>query len=1020
MTSRLTALLLALSLTSALAAEKVPANHSAQMKAGLELFSTTIRPALNDHCLKCHGGEKIRGGFNLSSRETMLEGGESGMTVDLASPEESLLMVLLRHEEEPTMPPKKPKLDDALLDDFERWIKLGAPFDKPLIEGTGASEALVVNDNDRDFWSFRPLSEEAPPEISDPWIQTEIDHFILAKQQEVGLTPNPILDKRTLARRAYLDLLGLPPSPEEMEAFLADQSSQAWPNLIDRLLESPHYGERQARYWMDVARFAESFGFEQNYDRPSAYHYRDFLIQAFNADMPWDQMASWQVAGDELAPDDRLAWMATGFLVAGVFPTQITEAEFEHARYDELDDMVGTTSTAFLGLSVGCARCHDHKFDPIPVSDYYEMAATFTTAIRSERTMEFHPEIYEEKMKPWRQKRDELQSELKRSEESTLNPGFTAWLENPTGLDKLASKESWAVLEPDKVTSKGGASFSQQTDGSWLAKGKSPKFDEYTIEAKAPAGSAALRIEALTHKSLPRNGPGRAGNGNFALGNLTVLAKSGSAKPVAVKLTSARATHEQNPSNLSVQSSIDGDPNKTGWAVDKGGIGKDQAAIFAFEEPLAKDSELTITLRFHLNNQHTFGRFRLSVSDDPSTAFEVGKSGPMHLASAAAALNVGANELTTAQHDALRSWFASQDADWSTRNAALKKHLAAEPKRDMKAVMVCSEGVPPMKNHADGRGYPHFYPEVHHLTRGDPKQKGEVAQQGFLQVLMPDKEANANWIRPQPEATKTSHRRASFADWMTDTQSGAGHLLARVIVNRIWQQHFGRGIVATPNDFGFQGSRPTHPTLLDWLARDLIKSGWKLKHLHKKIMLSATYQQTTDFDPADSAKDLDNNFLWRFEPRRLEAEPIRDSLLAVSGMLDRTQFGPGSKSEAMKRRSIYFTIKRSQLPNVMLIFDWPEHLVSIGKRPNTTVAPQALYLMNNPQVRSYAEALAKRANGSIEAIYELALSRPPTQAERNAAAGFLTKQGSKYSDQNAALADFCQALMASNEFLYLP
>ena len=752
------------------ASDAFSATHAEKMKAGLALFSSKIRPALNDQCLKCHGGEKTRAGLNLASRAGLLAGGDSGPAIDLSAPKSSLVLKLMRHEEEPLMPAKEPKLAPALVSAFEQWIGLGAPYDRPLVEGADAKTALTVTDSDRDFWAFRPLSRVAPPKIEDSWVRNEIDRFILAKQREAGLTPNAPADKRTLGRRAFLDLLGLPPSPEEMAAFLADSTPQAWENLIGRLLDSPHFGERQARYWMDVARFAESFGFEQNYDRPHAYHYRDFLIQAFNADMPWDQFVSWQLAGDELAPDDRLAWMATGFLVAGVFPTQITEAEFEQARYDELDDMLGTTGAAFLGLSIGCARCHDHKYDPIPTADYYQLAASFATAIRSERTMEFNPEVFAAKMTPWRKKRDELQAELTRYEETTVDPGFAAWLENPSGLDEVATESAWRVLNPEKVASSGGATLTRQPDGSWLASGKSPKFDEYTVTADVAAGAAALRIEALTHDSLPRKGPGRAGNGNFALGDLKIAAQTGSAKPVAVKLVGARATHEQDQGSLAVKSSIDGNRDKTGWAVDRGGIGKDQAAIFAFETPLAADAKLTITMRFHLNTQHTFGRFRLAVSANSGADFDLGNGGSQHLMAAVAKLkagSTGSTVLTKPQRAALRDWFSNRDEKWRERKTALGTHLAAEPAPDMKPVMICSEGVTPMKNHADGRGYPHFYPQVHHLHRGDPKQKQTVAEQGFLQVLMPDKDASPRWKRNQPDGAGTSHRRAALR-WRLD------------------------------------------------------------------------------------------------------------------------------------------------------------------------------------------------------------------------------------------------------------
>lgn len=1005
------------------AAAPLPADHAERMRAGTALFEKTIGPALKAHCLECHGGEKTRAGLNVATREFLLAGGDSGAAVVPGEAAASLLLTLIRHDEEPTMPPKKAKLPDALIADFEKWIDLGAPYAAPLIDGADAKKPLTVTDGDRDFWAFRRLAPVDPPASAESAAGSEVDRFLAAGHAEKGLTPNPEADWRTLARRAALDLTGLPPTPEEIEAFLADTSDRAWPDYLDRLLASRHYGERQARHWMDVARFGESEGFEHDYDRKNAYHYRDFLIEAYNRDLPWDVFTSWQIAGDELAPDEPLALKATGFLAAGAFPTQLTEAEFERARYDELDDMAGTAGAAFLGLSVSCARCHDHKYDPIPASDYYRFTAAFTTAIRSETEIEFDPDEYTKKLAPWEASRTALEAGLSQYEKETLEPAFAAWLKQPEGIDTIETG-TWRLLEPGSVVSREKIPFARQPDGSWLAGGKAAAKDEYTIEVELAAGAAALRIEALTHESMPQKGPGRAGNGNFALSDLVVELVAADHKRTPVKLVDARATHQQNEGGLSVKSSFDADRDKSGWAVDGGGIGKDQAAVFVFEKPLAADSRVAIRMRFHVNGQHSFGRFRLAVSRDAAAGFDLGQGGTQFLADGVETLKKGGAP-TERQRVALREWFATRDGEWKKRHEALQTHLAAKPARDLRPVMICSEGVPKREHHANGRGYPHFYPEVHHLDRGDPKQRKGVAEPGFLQVLMPAGADGSQWRREPPAGwTKTSFRRASLAAWMTDPEAGAGHLLARVIVNRVWQHHFGRGLVATPNDFGFQGERPSHPELLDWLAADFIANGWSVKRLHKQLMMTSAYRQSSAHDAADAARDPENRHLWRFEPRRLEGEAIRDSLLAVSGLLDPTPYGPGSLDENMRRRSVYFTVKRSKPVTSMLVFDWPEHLVSIGERPVTTVAPQSLYLMNSPQVRQYAAALAQRSGGDIAVVYESALSRPVTDAERATAAAFLKSQSARYQGQpdaeRRALTDYCHALLTSNEFLYLP
>jgi len=602
------------------------------------------------------------------------------------------------------------------------------------------------------FWSFQPLATGAAPQVADDgWARTPIDRFVLAKLEEKGLSPNADAHWRDLVRRTHLDLLGLPPDPQVVSRFLADPSHEALDELVERLLSSPHHGQRWARHWLDVARFAESGGFEHDTDRPHAYHYRDFVIRALNADMPFDQFVRWQIAGDELAGDMWLALTATGFLVAGVFPSQITEVEFEQARYDQLDDMAATTGVAFLGLTVGCARCHDHKYDPISTQDYYRFLANFTTTVPS--------------------------------------------------------------------------------------------------EVELTAGTAGGRVTA-----------------------------------------------EENP-------------------------------------PLA---------------------------------------------------------------------------------------------------LIASEGLTPVKNQSAERGYPYFYPEAHFLHRGDPKQKQGIAQPGFLQVLRRDKGTDDWQIRP-PENSRLSFRRASLANWITDAEQGAGYLVARVIVNRLWQHHFGRGIVSTSNDFGRQGARPTHPELLDWLAQRLIDSGWSLKAMHRLILASRVYRQSSHYDPDDAGIDPENQLFWRFHYRRQEAETVRDSMLAVSGLLDQTMFGSGTLDEGMRRRSIYFTVKRSQLIPSMQLLDMPESLVSIGTRSSTTIAPQALMFLNSLQARSCAEGMAGRIVGQgavaedeiVRRGYQLTLSREPADHElsehqQQLATDFEEYQLAKHDDAlQVSVANFCQLLMSLNEFVYV-
>jgi mono/diheme cytochrome c family protein len=722
----------------------VPPDHARRIQEGLALFKDKVRPELIAHCLECHGGKAIKGGLDLSDRDglvaaTVLDGGG----------EASRLTALIRHTEMPHMPQKAPKLADETIAAIVRWIDCGAPYDRPLVpRPAGAVDQNKAAPTRRDvpFWSFRPLVIGAPPSVRhEAWVRAPIDRFILSALERQGLRPNPAADRRTLIRRLSFDLTGLPPSPEEIDLFIADPSPDAYERLVDRLLASPHLGERDARYWMDVARFAESDGYEHDSDRPYAFHYRDFLIKAFNGDMPYDQFVHWQLAGDEMESGDPLAMAATGFLGAGAFPTQLTEAEFESARYNELDDMVATTGSAFLGLSVGCARCHDHKYDPISSDEYYGLAAVFTKTVRSE------------------------------------------------------------------------------------------------VEMAAGVGTEPTKIQ------------------------------------------------------------------------------------------------------------------------------------------------------------------------------------------------VTAEGYTPVKHHADDRGFPHYYPMTYRLRRGDVAQKLGEALPGVLGAVTKGDQNIARWhIEPGDCRETTGLHRAAFANWLTDPDSGPGALAARVVVNRLWQHHMGRGLVTTPNDFGSQGNRPSHPELLDWLADALVKNGWRLKPIHRLIVTSAVYRQDGRYDLARATADRDNVYHWRHTPRRLEAEPIRDLMLAAAGRLDNRMFGPGTLDPLSPRRSVYFRIKRSQLVPMMMLFDWPEHLVSIGQRGSTTTPTQALSLLNGDLARHCARDFADRIGSPSDPAllvlrgYRIAFGRDPTETETRLATAFMAAQRSAYATEGrpgpdrAAAVDFCQSLIAMSEFIYIP
>ena len=810
----------------------VDPEHAAKMAKGTELFKATVRGVLQTKCVKCHSGDRVEGEFDLGTREGLLKGGGRGPAVVPGEHAKSLLYQLTAYLKEPHMPHERAKLPAAEIAKLAEWIDLGAPYDRPFVEVDDAAwTKKVVPPEAKNHWAFRPLARDVRPPLPDA--RHPVDSFLLAKLRDNGLSFNPPADRRTLIRRVYLDLIGLPPTPAQVEAFLKDESPRAFEAVVDALLASPHFGEKQARHWLDLVRFAESHGFEHDYDRPTAYHYRDFVIKALNQDLPFDTFAAWQLAGDELAPHDPLALMATGYLAAGVHSTQITKNEVERHRYDELDDMLGNVGTTFLGLTVGCARCHDHKFDAVPARDYYRMLSAFTTTVRTELNIDLDPAGY-----------------------AQAKAAFDA--EHRPFLDALT----------------------------------------------------AFEAETL---------PGRFAAWEAARGD----------KPVSLH-----------------------------W-------------LFA----------------------------------------------PVRVA-----LAVPAADRTPAQAALALKWFARQDPDWRKLAAAERDHAAKAPKPSVVKALISSEGLPPVRLHTQGAD---FLKETHFLRRGDPAQKAGEAPVSFLQVLMPDAESQVRWVRPAPAGSRTTFRRASFAAWLTDTQQGAGHLVARVIVNRLWQQHFGRGIVPTVSDFGVRGEPPSHPELLDFLAAELIRGGWKLKPIHKLLVTSAAYQQSAARDEAKAKADAENKLVGRYTVRRLQAEVIRDSILFVGGTLDATMYGPGTLDESSKRRSVYFTMKRSKLIPSLVVFDAPDGTVGVGDRPATTIAPQALHLMNSPQVRAAAKGFARRVlgdgtvgdAGAVRTAYRMALCREPTADELADGVAFL--KGNTGPAREAALTDFCQVLFCLNEFLYV-
>ncbi|MBX9656282.1 PSD1 and planctomycete cytochrome C domain-containing protein [bacterium] len=996
-----------------------------------DFFENKVRPLLVAHCYECHSADskKVEGGLRLDSRAGWQTGGDSGPAIVPGKPEESLLIKAIRYDDSVSQMPPKGKLSDTEIRTLTEWIGKGA-FDPRDGGPPSASKKAIDIEKGREYWAFQPLhAPSLSDSLSNSWLDSPVDLLMDRVYSEHRLTPNNEAEPGRLIRRVTLDLAGIPPLPHEVESYLAATEPDRYERLIDRLLASPAFGERWGRHWLDVARFAESFGFEHDYDRPHAYHYRDFVIKSLNADMPYDQFVRWQIAGDEIAPADPLAMMATGFLGAGVFPTQITANEVERTRYDALDDMLSTVGSGFLGLSIGCARCHDHKFDPIGSQDYYNLLSTFTKTVRSDVELDLDPEATRDSWKQFETKRIALTNSIERYERDKLPARIKEWL--ATNATAFPESAGWEVLEDIDIKSEGKATFTKQSDGSYLASGENPRFDSYTIQAKSSSRRlTAIRIEALPDASLPHQGPGRAANGNIGLTSIEVTAGPTSSpdQTRVISLKAPRSTFDQK--GLTAESVL----KKEGgcWAIDPQ-FGRMHAIAFDFAEPITTsgDTQLTVILRFHCNDQHNIGRVRLSVSslDESLAAGAPSRNKP--LADAVKSLRNG-DPFETLNENArqiLIEWFRFLDPDWQTLHRELAAHLLTAPQPKLTTVMIAAEGFKPIRWHSQGAD---FFEKTYQLKRGDTNLKGEEALPGFLPVLARRDASDTRWRESPPVSARSTFRRRSMANWMTDVEEGAGPLVARVLVNRLWQHHLGRGIVATPNDFGTQGERPTHPELLEWLACELVNDDWRMKDIHRLIVTSATYRQSAEFDSQKFSIDPDNKYLWRFTPRRLEAESIRDSLFAVSGMLDRTMFGPGTLDESMRRRSIYFTVKRSKLIPVIQLFDGPDTLTSLGRRAETTTAPQALFFMNDSHLRQCAVALAETASVEhsdfaeiVDQLYGLILSRSPSIEEREKGAAFLFNAMTLHENvapkrkRILAVADFAQVLFGLNETIYM-
>jgi hypothetical protein len=859
-------------------------------------------------------------------------------------------------------------------------------------------------------WAFHPIKPPVVPVVPEKhkaWVRTPVDAFVLEKLLANGLTPSAEADRRTLARRLFVDLTGLPPTPDELDAFLKDTSKDSYEKLVDRLLASPRYGERWARHWLDVAHYADSHGQDQDRFRPNAWPYRDWVITSLNADKPYSRFVKEQLAGDVLWPTDPDAIVATGFLAAGPWDESglrdINENALDRqvARVLDRDDIVTTVMTSFAGLTVHCARCHDHKFDPIPTADYYSLQAVFAGIDKAEREYDTDPATAKRRLK--------LTEELAavRDEKAEVTADRLAAVVKFEQA-RAAAQQRWQVVKPDAVSSRDGATLTVQADHSVLSGGKAPDRDVYTVSFTAELkGVTGLRVEVLTDDSLPHKGPGRQDNGNLHLSEVrvTTAPKGKPEQAVNVKLKSAAADFNQD--GWGIARAIDGDP-KTAWGIYPR-VGKPHHASFAFATPVSFDGGTTFTValdQLH-GERHLIGRFRISITTGDPLAAEV---------QLPEAFAVPVEKRTAAQKVTLARWVWEQQ---------LEKDIKSLP---LPAKVYCGTN----RFAPDGSFKPAATPRpIHILKRGDVTKPGKEAKAGAVEAVeaLPARFTLKN-------ANDEGERRAALADWLT---ADANPLTWRVIVNRAWHYHFGRGIVDTPNDLGAMGGVPSHPELLDWLANDFRTNCGSLKKLHKLIVTSSTYRQAVTHDPAAAAKDADNRLLWQMNRTRLDAESVRDAVLLAAGRLDDTMHGPPVKHFLTKpgihvtpesdydkfdvntadarRRSIYRFVFRTKPDPFLAGLDCPDASASAPVRSVSVGAPQALAMWNNKFVLANAEhlaAMAEKASGDAREQVLFAakrvLLRVPTAEEEAAWVKYAANHG---------LANLCRVLFNSSEFTFV-
>lgn len=928
-------------------------------------FSKDVEPLLRTSCLPCHAGERAQAGLRLDSRSGALKGGVSGPAVTPGNSTRSRLMERVTGlGGKPRMPMGGKPLSAGQIAILKQWIDQGAHWPE-----RDAAAAVRVEKH----WAYVKPARPALPAVRDAaWVRNPIDRFVLARLEKEGLRPSPEAGRETLIRRLSLDLTGLPPAIAEIDEFLADSSPQAYDKVVERLLASPHYGEKWARPWLDLARYADTNGYEKD-RRRSIWKYRDWVIDALNRDLPFDEFTIEQIAGDMLPSPTREQWIATGFHRNTMFNEE-GGVDKEEAHWENLVDRVNTTATVWLGSTLACAQCHDHKYDPFTQKEYYQLMAFFNN---TDRTVRDYGDTSQKFIEPQldlatpeqEERRRTIQAEID-ALEARRKTHTAALAAEQSGWERGLREASgdWAPLEVLKVSSSGGSTLKKLEDGSILAAGINPARDEYVIEARSPgAGLTALRLEALPHESLPRGGPGRDAYGNFFVTSIEV--EEGSPGGTVRFLKTAADDGRIEDKRL-----------RQLWGVDASREEKrlPRQLVLPAEGRFGSGGLLRIRIRqFSEFGGQGLGHFRLSATRSENPKRIVGI--PARLRPVA---EIPAAARTEEQKSELAEYFRS-----TAPSLEPVRERLAELRKELDSLGIASTLI--VREAAS-----HERPSATIRLRGVFTSRGETvhaAVPGVLHALPED-------VMPN---------RLGLARWLVSRENP---LTARVTVNRIWEQYFGRGLVETSEDFGRQGSPPTHPELLDWLANELMDKKWSLKAIHRLIAGSATYRQSSNVSPALLERDPYNKLLARGPRFRLEAEAIRDTALAAGGLLSDKIGGPSvfppqpegiwdlpynddqweeSGGEDRYRRGLYTFWRRTAPYPAFLTFDATSREFCTVRRARTNTPLQALTALNDPAFVEAARALAKRilkeagpdARARAEYGFRLCVARRPNAGE---------------------------------------